>query len=312
MAKIYLIDSENVGDTWIQLLSSMTDEDKLYVFYTDKSPYISYESLLQVIAYGSIPVFIKCYEGRNALDFQLVSELGFQLAQLPEEEFIIVSDDNGYDAVVRFWSEKQYKIRRIGRKFCRLLPAEKKDVQSNEKLKEEIPKEPFVETTVPEMNVSEAVSEEESHTSLPELIYHIVCECDVPDPQKDAKCVYEMFSSLSMATLTEVNTALKILIGNEEGNNIYRELKEHQECRQALDDLYLPTQKERFFNYVGMVLDRSDLQDLTSEELAKFLLRIPRKNLNSIRASMQKEFGAEQGSKIYTVYKPHIKVLNKI
>ena len=92
MAKIYFIDSENVGDSWIQLLSSMTGEDKMYVLYTDKSPYISYESLLQVIAYGSLPAFIKCHEGRNALDFQLVSELGFQVAQNPSEEFVIVSD----------------------------------------------------------------------------------------------------------------------------------------------------------------------------------------------------------------------------
>ena len=63
---------------------------------------------------------------------------------------------------------------------------------------------------------------------------------------------------------------------------------------------------------MGIVLERSDLKELDAEELGKFLLRIPRKNLNSIRASMQKEFGHELGSDIYTVYKPHIKVLNKI
>ena len=71
MAKIYLVDSENIGSSWSQLLGSMSDEDKMYVFYTDKSPYISYENLLQVIAHYHMPFFIKCFEGKNALDFQL-------------------------------------------------------------------------------------------------------------------------------------------------------------------------------------------------------------------------------------------------
>ena len=66
MAKIYLVDSENIGASWSQLLSSMSETDRMYVFYTEKSPYVSYENLMQVIAYSSIPVFIKCFEGRNA------------------------------------------------------------------------------------------------------------------------------------------------------------------------------------------------------------------------------------------------------
>ncbi len=397
MAKIYFIDSENVGDSWIQLLSSMTGEDKMYVLYTDKSPYISYESLLQVIAYGSLPAFIKCHEGRNALDFQLVSELGFQMAQNPSEEFVIVSDDNGFDAVVRYWSDKHYRIRRIGRKFCRYASSAKKEGHSEEcvLIQEEqsvqavmerplpvvyeafrnsqetfrepepavvpetvvVPEltaepEPTTEpepvaapesaaalkpAVVPEPTIApESVvapesaaapdyrekngtvavpgeeQAEERKPSIQETIRAIVYDCRSAQPEKDAKCVYEMFFSLSMSTLTEVNTALKIFIGNEAGNDIYRELKEHQECRKALDDLFLPTQKERFLHYVGIVLERSELKELNAEELGKFLLRIPRKNLNSIRASMQKEFGHELGSNIYTVYKPHIKVLNKI
>ncbi len=347
MAKIYFIDSENVGDSWIQLLSSMAGEDKIYVFYTDKSPYISYESLLQVIAYGSVPVFLKCHEGRNALDFQLVSELGFQMAQEQSEEFIIVSDDNGFDAVVRYWSDKHYRIRRIGRKFCRYAASVKKEEHNEEcvLIQEEQSVQAVMERSlpaayemlqsrqdgleepelpyVPEMGEAFDVSreipaasqkepEEGEEPSIQEKIRNIVYNSRSTQPEKDAKCVYEMFFSLSMSTLTEVNTALKIFIGNEAGNDIYRELKEHQECRKALDDLFLPTQKERFLHYAGIVLERSDLQELDAEELGKFLLRIPRKNLNSIRASLQKEFGHELGSDIYTVYKPHFKVLNKI
>lgn len=119
MAKIFMIDSENVGASWIQLLPALSGEDQIFVFYTDKSPYVSYENMLQVIKYGSMPVFIKCFEGTNALDFQLVSEMGYKLCENPEGEFIIISDDYGYDAAVKYWTKKGYNIRRIGKKGCK-------------------------------------------------------------------------------------------------------------------------------------------------------------------------------------------------
>lgn len=46
MAKIFMIDSENVGASWIQLLPALSEEDQIFVFYTDKSPYVSYENML--------------------------------------------------------------------------------------------------------------------------------------------------------------------------------------------------------------------------------------------------------------------------
>lgn len=497
MAKVYLVDSENIGASWSQLLASMSKEDRMYVFYTDKSPYISYENLLQVIAHCEIPVFLKCYEGKNALDFQLVSELGFKLCQDPTAEFIIVSDDYGYDAAVRYWSERKYNVRRIGKKYCRpILPKKDniavqsevraiqveerkgKTVRNAEKtLQSEIiqpveevlaAEEPQVieavparesanlednslnsenelsTTTIPDLDevmnppvVSEKVEQqsvmeeqssaeqqieqplleeqtqehsvavqvaEEAQTVIEEQagqetpqksqkdnqtqkrsrdrrkkhkkeavkepdkatgtaaeedvpeetptvdeqadamkqqeaeqadveavvelnqtkqpeseeykldfqILDMVKRCGSPEPEKDARCVKELFCTLSMSNLTSVNNALTSLIGNELGNGIYRELKEHQECREQLDALYCPAVKNRFIHYVQIVLDRSELESITAEELGNFLLRIPRKNLNSIRSAMMKEFGHDLGAEIYTVFKTHIKVLNKI
>ena len=75
MARIFLVDSENIGSLWSRLLPIVTEEDKMFVYYTEHSPYISYDHLLQIISYCKIPEFVKCYEGKNALDFQLVSEL---------------------------------------------------------------------------------------------------------------------------------------------------------------------------------------------------------------------------------------------
>ena len=114
--KHYLIDSENVGDFWIPLLELPADRAELIVFYTKNSPHMSYDSLIKLKESDRKVTFIKCYEGTNALDFQLCSELGFLIAQNPGDEFIIVTNDTGYDAAVKYWRRKEYSVKRIAGK----------------------------------------------------------------------------------------------------------------------------------------------------------------------------------------------------
>ena len=47
MGKIYLVDSENVGDIWVPLLVSSQEDDEVLVFYTTKSPHMNYENVKQ-------------------------------------------------------------------------------------------------------------------------------------------------------------------------------------------------------------------------------------------------------------------------
>ena len=117
--KHYLIDSENVGDFWIPLLELPADQAELIVFYTKNSPHMSYDSLIKLKESDRIVTFIKCYEGTNALDFQLCSELGFLIAGNPGDEFIIVTNDTGYDAAVKYWRRKEYSVKRIAGKDSR-------------------------------------------------------------------------------------------------------------------------------------------------------------------------------------------------
>ena len=91
--KHYLIDSENVGDFWIPLLDLPADQAELIVFYTKNSPHMSYDSLIKLKESDRDVIFIKCYEGTNALDFQLCSELG--------------------------WRHKEYSVKRIAGKDSR-------------------------------------------------------------------------------------------------------------------------------------------------------------------------------------------------
>lgn len=119
MKKIYLVDSENVGDVWVPLLVTSQPEDQVLVFYTQKSPHMNYENVRMLKETEKEAVFIKCFEGSNALDFQLVTELGFRLKDDEGDcEYIIVSNDTGFDAAVRYWSARKMPVRRLNGKDC--------------------------------------------------------------------------------------------------------------------------------------------------------------------------------------------------
>ena len=126
MGKIYLVDSENVGDIWVPLLVSSQEDDEVLVFYTTKSPHMNYENVRILKETEKEADFIKCFEGSNALDFQLVSELGYRLSQNADREYVIVSNDTGFDAAVRYWSTRKMPVSRLSGKECHRMLTEKK------------------------------------------------------------------------------------------------------------------------------------------------------------------------------------------
>ena len=126
MGKIYLVDSENVGDIWVPLLVSSQEDDEVLVFYTTKSPHMNYENVRMLKETEKEADFIKCFEGSNALDFQLVSELGYRLSQNADREYVIVSNDTGFDAAVRYWSMRKMPVSRLRGKECHRMLTEKK------------------------------------------------------------------------------------------------------------------------------------------------------------------------------------------
>ena len=118
MSKKYFVDSENVGDSWIDLLDTALEEDEILVFYTEKSPNMKYNNLIKLKQAPRDVTFMECCAGNNALDFQLSTELGYQVHDIGDTEFIIVSNDTGYDAVVKYWRDRRIRIKRILGKTC--------------------------------------------------------------------------------------------------------------------------------------------------------------------------------------------------
>lgn len=141
----FLVDSENVNDNWLMLFDMADEDDEIIVFYTKKSPHMSYMSVIRLMENNKINIrFEESYEGTNALDFQLVSYMGYLMgcggacsenecdaasAETGADEYIIMSNDTGYDPAVRFWKDKGYAVRRFNVNFCKQAVQRKKNIK---------------------------------------------------------------------------------------------------------------------------------------------------------------------------------------
>ncbi len=109
---IYLVDSENLNDAWVKAIDDLGSRDQIFVFYTENSANMSVASISQLTARENQVIWKRCFTGTNALDFQLVSQLGALIARHPRDTFVILSNDTGYDPVVRYWTVEGIKISR--------------------------------------------------------------------------------------------------------------------------------------------------------------------------------------------------------
>ncbi|MDO5132691.1 MAG: PIN domain-containing protein [Eubacteriales bacterium] len=183
----YLIDSENVGDFWIPLLDLPAEETHLVVFYTRNSPHMSYESLIKLKESDRTVTFIKCYEGTNALDFQLVSELGYRISKDEDGRFVIVTNDTGFDAAVKYWRRRKKSVKRITGKECRNLERRaREDLAPDHRAHAEEERVPAVDAAEeqearPAAAADKTVQEQEVRSSRPNLRDAESAACPEPE-----------------------------------------------------------------------------------------------------------------------------------
>ncbi len=115
---IYLVDSENVNDAWVPLLPKLGRRDQVIVFHTKNSPHFTTESASLMADFQNNLTWEKCFTGTNGLDFQLVSRLGFLICKKPRATFVIVSNDTGFDAAIKYWVQEGKQVSRIKGASC--------------------------------------------------------------------------------------------------------------------------------------------------------------------------------------------------
>ena len=135
----YLIDTENIGSAWTELLPLLGRNDEILLFFTANSPGIPYKDLQQIMNHPFQMELIPCNTGRNGLDFQLSSYLGYLLRSSSKAQYVILSRDQGYDPLVQFWKERGADIVRCDTKelLAARRPAEQEDARDQAEQQEQ-------------------------------------------------------------------------------------------------------------------------------------------------------------------------------
>lgn len=145
--KLYMIDQENVGGAGLQGMSTLSSEDRVIIFCNHLMKSIPFATHIEIVNSKAL-VEYKVIErsGPNYLDFQLVTYLGYLIAQTKYEEIIIVSKDKGYEAAVDFWREKGIRIHRQSNiaEEAKSEEARKAPVRKSKTKKPVVKKEPVV------------------------------------------------------------------------------------------------------------------------------------------------------------------------
>ena len=111
--RLYLVDYENVSDAGLVGVNQLSSNDIVVIFYGSKVKTVAYESLIAITSSTANIEHVKAEKtAKNYLDFQLTTYLGYKLGQNSYDEIYVISKDSGFDAVVDFWTEKGYSIKR--------------------------------------------------------------------------------------------------------------------------------------------------------------------------------------------------------
>ena len=107
----YLVDYENVKKDGLNAINKLTEKDKVCIFYSQNAETMTFglhrrlnESVAQ-ITFQKVEVGTK-----NALDFQLVTFLGYIIAKNEEKNYYIVTKDNGFNSVCLYWANRNVNV----------------------------------------------------------------------------------------------------------------------------------------------------------------------------------------------------------
>ena len=293
----FLVDSENVNDNWLMLFDMADEDDEIVVFYTKKSPHMSYMSVIRLIENNKINIrFEECYEGTNALDFQLVSYMGYLMgcggacsenecdaasAETGADEYIIMSNDTGYDPAVRFWKDKGYAVRRFNVNFC------KQAVQRRKNIKYQVVADiPSKEDTANTNTDNDAITAKSYN--LNELIEGNHSSYTDSEPLSD-----ELSTNEDLPSIDKLMTNDDLPFTDEQTPNNNSNKNEAAEAKASMD-----------------TIDTSDISEVSAAsedfdhfEVDSFLNCMGKDNLLKLHETLVHVYGMKQGQVIYKTIK---------
>ncbi len=204
---VYLIDYENVHYAGWDGIDDLTEADEVYLFYSDNAQTIPMELSIKVAQAKAKVSYIHVDRmAKNYLDFQLSALTGFLVATTEQTEFVVVSKDTGFDAVLDFWNHqtissrqvtftRRPQIREILKKTKAASTAKKKPAKksnpknSNTKNAEQISDDQKTDSEINHQEQTYQVEEVATNVDLPEeeVLEENLGETEVIDKQEEKR-----------------------------------------------------------------------------------------------------------------------------
>ncbi len=101
---VYLVDFENVRSEGLKGVENLSEDDKVVIFYSVNADSITFDvHVLLSRSRAEIETFRILRGGRNSLDFQLSTYLGYLVMENRYRDIVIVSQDKGFLCATSFW-----------------------------------------------------------------------------------------------------------------------------------------------------------------------------------------------------------------
>lgn len=111
---VYLVDYENTHS--LTGINTLSENDRVIIFYSQNANSLTFDIHREILA-SKAAVEYKVAEvgGKNALDFQLSSYLGYLIRQNQDTDcnLYVVSNDKGFSYISEFWRKEKNVVVRV-------------------------------------------------------------------------------------------------------------------------------------------------------------------------------------------------------
>ena len=326
--KIYLVDFENVKSKGLQGIDNLTETDTVIIFYSENSDTINFEMHQKVLtSKADIEYFKVNVGGKNALDFQLSTLLGYLVAKDTYTNIFVISNDRGFDFLHDFWHGKYvdspnamvYRTRTIQTaiNFANHKVNPTENNEDEESTKHIVEKAEEIQETE-EIQTESEITIDEADEPNPEpaaIDYSVTLNENMngnteeveEEPEACAPDIVEVESDPVVETIVKVKKGRKKCTAQK--NNDLQSILANEDKTMTAQE----TEKVVYHDVLSVKLDELLDGKCNKDELA--LIReavIDATTKQQLYIRMVKEFKKEKGCDIYNKIKPEYVSLHKL
>ncbi len=293
--KYYLIDTENVGNRWSDYISKLKKGHVLVVFYTKHHSKLLEECYLKQ-RYNKKIRWVECAEGNNALDQQLMGVLSYLIADHPNAEYAVFSNDKDYTDAIKFWKQRGICVSRVG------FDTKKKKKKKKEAVADSAKEKPAVDKSCEQIGESAV---DKSCGQIEGLEKRNISELT------GEELMAEIAKVVPVKKMGNWYALLVSLLGQKDGRELYTQLKDNEEKKKELSQYLLSDTEERKVYLIALLFQYHQLDATKAKSAYKLVKAHSSKNKKAMKEDFDKHFGKKtvQEQQYYRVIKPVVSIL---